>query len=105
MVALAEDKQAYDIVLLDIQKLSTIADYFIICSGDNERQLQAITEHIDDVIQREFGCNPRIEGTASTGWVVLDYNDVIVHIFREDQRHYYQLDRLWGEASPVVVVQ
>lgn len=105
VVELAEDKQADEIVLLDIRKLSAIADYFVICSGDNERQLRAIVEHIDETVQRDFGMNPRIEGTTETGWVILDYGDIVVHIFSAAQRDYYRLERLWSKAPPVVVVQ
>jgi ribosome-associated protein len=105
MVALAEDKQAHDITLLDIRQLSTIADYFVICSGDNERQLRAIIDHIDEGIQQEFGLNPRIEGTANTGWVILDYDDVVVHVFGVAQRMFYQLESLYTKAIPLVVVQ
>lgn len=105
MVELAEDKQATDIVLLDIHSVSTIADYFVICSGDNERQLRAIVEHIDEVVQREFALHPRIEGAHTTGWIVMDYDAVVVHIFSEALRDYYQIETLWSKASPVVVVQ
>ncbi|NJK81214.1 MAG: ribosome silencing factor [Chloroflexaceae bacterium] len=102
---LAEDKQAYDIVMLDIRKLSTIADYFVICSADNERQIKAIVDYIDEVIHHEFGLNPRIEGAITSGWIVLDYNDVVIHVFSGTQRAYYQLERVWSKAAPVVVVQ
>jgi ribosome-associated protein len=102
---LAEDKQAHDIIMLDIRNQSTIADYFVICSTDNERQMRAVFEHIDEVVQREFQASPRIEGAASTGWIVLDYNDVVIHIFSDAQREYYQIERLWSKASPVIVVQ
>ncbi len=105
MVALAENKQAHDITLLDIRQLSTIADYFVICSGENERQLRAIIEHIDKEIQQEFGLNPRVEGTAGTGWVILDYDDVVVHVFGTAQRMFYQLESLYNKAIPIVVVQ
>ncbi len=92
-------------MLLDIRRLSTIADYFVICSGDNERQLRAIVEHIDEVVQREFKTGPRIEGTTDTGWVILDYRDVVLHLFSVAQRDYYRLESLWSKAPPVVVVQ
>lgn len=105
IVELAEDKQAHEIVLLDIRKLSTIADYFVICSGDNDRQLRAIMEHIDATVTRECALNPRVEGTPDAGWIVLDYGDVVVHVFSVDQRDYYRLERLWSKAPPVVVVQ
>jgi ribosome-associated protein len=105
IVEIAEDKQAEDIILLDIRELSTIADYFTLCSADNERQLKAIVEHIDEQVEKEFQKDPRIEGTATTGWVVMDYDDVVVHVMSKAQREYYQLERLWSNATPVLVVQ
>lgn len=105
IVELAEDKQAHEIILLDIRQLSTIADYFVICSGDSERQLRAIVEYVDEHIQREFRVDPRLEGTTDTGWIILDYGDVVVHVFSATQRDYYRLERLWSKAPPVVVVQ
>src|SRR5919109_3463525 len=104
-VELAEDKQASDIVMLDLPKLNTIADYFVICSGESDRQLKAILEAIDEGISRELGRDARIEGTPDTGWVLLDYGDVVVHIFSVVLRDYYRLERLWSKATPVVVVQ
>lgn len=77
----------------------------MICSTDNERQMHAIIEHMDEQIHNEFDRHPRIEGQTSTGWVVLDYADIIVHLFGKVQRDYYQLERLWSEATPVLVVQ
>lgn len=105
IVDLAEDKQASEIVLLDIRNQSTIADYFVICSGDNDRQLRAIFEHIDEQVTKEFGLNPRIEGSSETGWILLDYHDIVVHVFNQTQRDYYRLERLWSKTPPVVVVQ
>lgn len=102
---LAEDKQASDIVMLDLRKLNTIADYFVVCSGESDRQLKAILEAIDEGIGRELGEYARIEGTPDTGWVLLDYGDVVVHIFSVALRDYYRLERLWSKATPVVVVQ
>jgi ribosome-associated protein len=105
VVELAEDKQADEIVLLDIRRQSTIADYFVICSAENERQLKAIVEHIDETLHREFQIDPRIEGEPATGWTVMDYNDIVVHVFSAALREFYQIERLWRNASPVVVVQ
>ncbi len=104
-VELAEDKQASDIVMLDLQKLSSVADYFVICSGESERQLKAILNAIDETIGREFGRDARVEGTPDTGWILLDYGDVVVHIFSITLRDYYRIERLWSKATPVVVVQ
>jgi ribosome-associated protein len=105
VVELAEDKQADEIVLLDIRRQSTIADYFVICSAENERQLKAIVEHIDETLHREFDVDPRIEGEPTTGWTVMDYSDIVVHVFSASLREFYQLERLWRNASPVIVVQ
>jgi ribosome-associated protein len=104
-VELAEDKQASDIVMLDLRKLNTIADYFVICSGESERQIKAILEAIDEGISRELGREARIEGTPGTGWVLLDYGDVVAHIFSVALRDYYRIERLWSKATPVVIVQ
>jgi ribosome-associated protein len=105
IVDMAGDKQANEIVLLDIRTQSTIADYFVICSADNDRQLRAIIEHIDESVTKEFGLNPKIEGTAESGWILMDYDDVVIHVFNSVQRDYYRLDRLWSKTPPVVVIQ
>lgn len=104
-MALAEDKQASDIVLLDLRKLNTIADYFVICSGASERQLKAIIEAIDEGLSREYDRQARFEGTPDTGWVLLDYGDLVVHVFSIELRDRYRLERLWSKATPIVVVQ
>lgn len=100
-----EDKIGSDIMLLDIRPQTAIADYFVICSADNERQLRAIVEYIDETVTKDFARNPRIDGTPAAGWVILDYGDVVVHVFSTAQREYYQLERLWSQAQPVVVLQ
>jgi ribosome-associated protein len=91
--------------MLDLRRLNTIADYFVICSGESERQLKAILEAIDQGIERDLGRSVRVEGTPDTGWVLLDYGDVVVHIFSIALRDYYRIERLWNKATPVVVVQ
>ncbi len=100
-----EDKIGSDIMLLDIRSQTAIADYFVICSADNERQVRAIVEHIDKMVSKDFARNPRIDGIPAAGWVILDYGDVVVHVFSTAQREYYQLERLWSQAQPVVVLQ
>ena len=104
-VELAEDKLASDIVMLNLHNLNAIADYFVICTGESDRQLKAILDAIDEGIGKEFGRNARAEGTPDTGWVLLDFGDVVVHIFSVAMRDYYRLERLWSKATPVVVVQ
>jgi ribosome-associated protein len=104
-VELAEDKQAADIVLLDIRPVSSMADYFVVCSGRSERQLKALTRDITETVKRETGLAPlHAEGEAESGWVLLDYGDVVVHVFSPDERDYYRLEELWGAALPVVSI-
>lgn len=91
--------------MLDLRKLNTIADYFVICSGESDRQLKAIIEAIDSGLAHELDRHARMEGLASSGWVLLDYGDVVVHIFSTALREYYRIERLWSKATPVVVVQ
>ena len=96
---------AADTLVLDIHELSAFADYFVICSGENERQLRAVAEEITQRLA-EAGIRPqRTEGTPASGWVVLDYGDAIVHIFDTDQRSYYRLESLWAEAPTLLAIQ
>lgn len=91
--------------MLDLRKLNTIADYFVICSAESDRQMKAILESIDETVADELGRHARAEGTSDSGWVLLDYGDVVVHIFSAALRDYYRIERLWSKANPVVVVQ
>ncbi len=100
-VQVAEDKKAYDITMLDISKISIIADYFIICSGRSSIHVQSIADGIMETLEEDFGLSPRKEGMKEGRWVLLDYGDVVVHVFQDDERHFYNLERLWGDA-PVV---
>jgi ribosome-associated protein len=105
VVELAEDKQASDIVMLDLRKLQTYTDYLVVCSGESDRQLKAILEAIDQGVVEDLGREARVEGIADSGWVLLDYGDVIVHVFSKPLREFYQIEQLWSHANPVVVVQ
>lgn len=104
-VEAAEDKQASDIVLLDLRKLNSFADFFVICSGESERQLKAIIEAVDQRVRSESGIDARIEGTTESGWIILDYGDLVVHVFSSAQREFYRIERLWSKATPLIVVQ
>ena len=96
---------ASDTVVLDIRELSTFSDFFVICSGENERQLRAISEKVQEEL-REDGVRPqRVEGTPNSGWIVLDYNDAIVHIFDQELRDFYKMERLWAEAPRLLAIQ
>ena len=104
-VEAASEKQASDIVLLDARGVCSFADYFVMCSGDGARQLQAIYDEVGHVL-KGMGILPHHhEGTVDSGWLLLDFGDVIVHIFAPTEREYYQLDQLWHEASPLLRIQ
>ncbi len=98
----ASDKQAGDIVLLDTRKVCSFADYFVICTGESERQIRAIYEDVEHSLKKEGTLPIHHEGTVDSGWLLLDYGDVIVHIFSTSEREFYQLDRLWGQADLVL---
>jgi ribosome-associated protein len=105
IVDVASDRQAQDILLLDISQIASFADYFVICSGTSERQLKAIVDNVVETLERE-GFHPvHTEGAPSSGWVLVDYGSVIVHVFAPEERDYYRLERLWGEAPTIVRVQ
>ena len=105
MVEAASDKQATDILLLDIHKVCSFADYFVICTGDSDRQIRAIYDEVEHALKREGILPHHHEGTLESGWLLLDFGDVIVHIFALSEREYYQLDALWSQAIPVLRVQ
>lgn len=94
----AAAKQATDIVVLDVHELIVITDYFVICTASSNRQVKTAIEAIEDSI-RELGEKPiRREGEDEAGWWLLDYIDVVVHVFGEEEREYYDLERLWRDA-------
>ena len=102
---IAYEKKASDVLLLDIRDVSTIADYFVICSGNNTRQITAIADALDEELEKQGARVLHREGVAETGWVLLDFGDIIVHIFGAKEREYYRLERLWNEAKTVVFLQ
>ncbi|MEE8598697.1 MAG: ribosome silencing factor [Dehalococcoidales bacterium] len=104
-VEAASDKQASDILLLDARGVCSFADYFVICSGDSDRQIEAIRDEVGHILKREGILSRHCEGTVDSGWLLLDFGDVIVHIFAPFEREYYQLDELWSQANPVVRIQ
>jgi ribosome-associated protein len=105
IVALAEDKKAADILLLDLEGLTTLADAFVICSGGSERQLESIADGIVRGM-RDEGIRPiGTEGLPASHWMLVDFGDVIVHIFTPPERDYYGLEKHWSEAKAVLRVQ
>lgn len=106
IVAAAEDKKAEDIVLLDLRPDTIIADFFVICTGDNIRQLRAIAESIREKVKKTVQRLPySVEGEADSGWLLMDYGDIVVHIMSAENRSYYDLEGLWKSANVLVHVQ
>lgn len=98
----ADNKKAEDLVVLDVRKLSSVTDYFVIVSGTSEPHLRAILDEVTGRLREAYGVRPRaVDGTTQGAWVVLDYFDVIVHIMRADVRERYDLETLWGDAPRV----
>lgn len=105
IVEIASDRKAEEIVMLDISKISIIADYFVICSGTGDRHVKAIAREIDEKL-RDEGVKPyNVEGVTEGTWVLMDYGSVWVHIFEPATREFYRLEQLWAGAQPVLVVQ
>ncbi len=95
----AADKKALDVVELDLRGVVGYTDYFLVCSGNTPRQAKAIQDGILEGLKREHGTTPRrVEGTAEGGWILLDYVDVVAHVFTPQAREFYRLEQLWGEA-------
>jgi ribosome-associated protein len=102
--SLAENKKAENIVVLDVCKLSSITDYFVIATGTSEPHLRAIINEITDTLRNDHDLRPRaVDGDLRTPWQVLDFFDVIVHVMRDDVRQKYDLEGLWGDAPLVKV--
>ena len=99
---LAENKKAENAVILDVRKLSSVTDYFVIASGTSEPHLRAVIDEITERLREGHHLRPRaVDGTLQAAWVVLDYFDVIVHVMRRDVRERYDLETLWGDAPRV----
>lgn len=97
----SDDKRAEDIIALDMSEVSLIADYFLICDGSNERQVQAIARAIKDAAEEKEIDVKRLEGYEQARWILVDIGDVVCHVFHKDERSYYNLERLWGDAARV----
>jgi ribosome-associated protein len=98
---IAADRKAMDVVVLDMRDASSITDYFLICSGGSERQVQAIADAIDEQLGQSGIASLGIEGYREGRWVLMDYGDVIVHVFSRETREFYDLERLWANAPRI----
>jgi ribosome-associated protein len=104
VVAYASDRKALDIVQLDLREIISYTDYFVICTGRSDRQCKAIHDAVYAGMKSEHGALPhRVEGLPDARWILMDYLDVVVHVFTPEKREYYRLEQLWGEAPAVAV--
>jgi ribosome-associated protein len=93
-----QEKKAEDVTVLDLQKLTSFTDYFVICSGESEPQIRTIFKNVEEKLKAAGIELHHMEGKFETGWVLMDYRDFVVHIFSPEKRMYYELERLWGDA-------
>ncbi|WP_016838591.1 ribosome silencing factor [Ureibacillus thermosphaericus] len=98
-----DDKRAEDIVILNMKNISLLADYFIICHGNSDRQIQAIAREVKEKAEENGFDVRRIEGYDSARWILIDLGDMVVHVFNKDERQFYNLERLWGDAPQIEV--
>lgn len=100
-----EEKKGEDILLLDLKDLASFTDYFIICNGTTDRMLNALADTLLKDMRKVFKKRGRKEGEAREGWLIVDYGDIIVHLFSPDQREYYHLEELWNEGKILLRLQ
>jgi ribosome-associated protein len=98
IAALALDKKAVDVVILDVRGMTSYADYFVVCNGDSERQVSAVAEHVFEQLKASGNSPMGYEGFESGHWVLLDYGEVVAHFFLADARSFYDLEGLWSDA-------
>jgi len=101
-VELAKEKKANDVVVLDVRRQTAVTDYFVVCSAPNSIQVRAIADNIEERLEQGGVLPHHREGLASARWILLDYGSVVIHVFREEERAFYNLERLWGQASDAV---
>ena len=100
-----EDKKANDVRIIDIEKISTIADYFIIAGGTNRNQVQAMSDEIEERLGKTGTAPKHIEGYAGANWILMDYGDIVIHIFDEENRVFYDLERIWRDGESIIKAQ
>ncbi|GAB4376076.1 MAG: ribosome silencing factor [Acidobacteriota bacterium] len=101
VVGVLAERKAEELVVIDLRGRIPFADFFVICHGTSERQVRSLAEAVEGEVRERTGLRPRREGELGAEWVLLDYGDVLVHVFSEAGREYYRLDRLWGDAPHV----
>jgi len=96
-----ENKKGEDLSIIDISEISVLADYFIIASGRNRNQVQAMSDNVEEMLAKEGWLPKNIEGYHSAAWVLLDYRDIVIHIFSETEREFYDLERIWRDGQKI----
>lgn len=103
-VAALEDKKAFDIEIIDISHISVLADYFIIANGSNRTQVQAMVDNVQEMVEKTGEVTPaRLEGYQTANWILMDYRDVVIHIFDQESRDFYDLARIWRDGKQITV--
>lgn len=97
------EKQAEDVLILEVGHLTSIADYFVFGSAESERQVRAIASFIEKEVSARFRSIPQVEGKETSSWILLDFGDVIAHIFKTEVRSYYALEKMWADATPIAI--
>jgi ribosome-associated protein len=105
VVGSLEEKKGEDILLLDLKEIASFTDYFVLCTATSDRMLDALAEATLENVRKMHGKSGRIQGETREGWVVVDYGDLVVHLFAPDQRRYYDLEQLWNEGRVLLRVQ
>ena len=105
MIEALEDKKAEDILLIDLKGVTSFTDYFVLCNGTSARMLDALAKTAQETGKGKLKRKPRIEGQPHDGWMLVDFGDVLVHIFTPDQRKHYDLEELWNEGKVLLKVQ
>lgn len=100
-----EDKKGEDILLLDIHEIADFTNYFLICSGTSDRMLQALADEVLEQSKKKYSLLGRLEGMPREGWILIDFGDIVVHLFSPDRRDYYRLEELWGRGRILLRLQ
>jgi ribosome-associated protein len=104
-VNVLEEKKGEDILLLDLKDIASFTDYFVLCNGTSDRMLDALARTVVDSMRQQHKKKGRVEGVSRDGWLVVDYGDVVLHLFSPDQRAYYQLEELWSDGKVLLKLQ
>ncbi len=103
LAEVALEKKAFDVLIMDLRKLTGVTDFFVLCSADSDTQIKAIVDHIVDEMEKRQQKVWHVEGYENLSWVLLDYVDVVVHVFHKNTRAFYNLENLWGDAKTEVI--